>query len=172
MSEKLSGPSRRAVLRGAAWGAPAIVVVAAAPAVAASGPASVTTAVSAVRNPNNVTVTIVLSNANTGTTGPITLALTAAPTVGTAANNANVRPASSEGWTYVDRTNGPDGARIYNFTNATGVPAQQTSSGPAGTSTLVARFGINDVDGASAGSLSVAVGVTSGSASGGSGSWS
>ena len=77
-----SGLSRRTVVRTAAhsaWAAPLILAATAAPAFALSSPALITTTVSGNQSGTMLTVTVALTNANTGAAGQTTLAVTAAP---------------------------------------------------------------------------------------------
>lgn len=127
--------SRRTVLKGAAWGAPAIVVVSAAPAMAASGPAVVTTAISGSVTGTTLSVSVVLTNANTIASGLTNVTVTVTPTAVTGGSitgtNASVAGTSTAGWTGGTGTAGTGGARSFAFSNATGVPGAATPTGTA-----------------------------------------
>lgn len=168
--------SRRSVLRTgvhAAWVAPVIVAVGAAPAVAASGPALVTTTVSANHTSSDLSILVFLTNSNTGSAGLTTVAVTATPAVGTV--DANVpRIFTPDGWVYVDQSAGPLGARTFNFMRAE-IPGAASATGMFRT-TL--QFFVNvtpvpaPVGGSlSSGSIRAVPMVANGTAAEGTGSW-
>ncbi len=115
MSESTQGSSRRTVLKGAAWTAPAIVLATAAPAVALSGAANITQSASGVLDRPSLTMrtTIAYVNANTGaTTATTTVVLrSSAGQIG-----AGDPTAVSAGWAFVSVTPvGSAGIRTYTF---------------------------------------------------------
>lgn len=115
MSEPSRGSNRRAVLKGAAWTAPAIVLATAAPAFAASGAASITQAVSGVVDDDTLlmTTTVRYVNANTGAT-PATAIVRLSASAGRVATGdpTSVGP----GWAFVGVTPvGSAAIREYTF---------------------------------------------------------
>ncbi|MGA8847738.1 MAG: hypothetical protein WB471_14080 [Nocardioides sp.] len=115
-------PHRRAVLRGAAWTAPAIVLATAAPATAASGGAQVTTRISPTTDDpgHNLHIAIQFDNSGPGSTGRTTVHVTCLPTTGVV--DPTPPSAVSSGWvagkpTPTDLGNG----QIFPFTSADGI---------------------------------------------------
>ena len=114
-------PHRRAILRGAAWTAPAIVLATAAPATAASGDAQVTTTVTPTRDAGStLRVSMRFDSAGPDSTGLTTVYVTCRPTAGSV---EPTEPTSvSSGWTAgpVAPTD-PSGGQVFSFTSPDGI---------------------------------------------------
>lgn len=138
MPEHHQASSRRTVLKGAAWTAPAIVLATAAPAFAASGAASITQTVSGVVDNGTLlmTTTVNFLNTNTGaTTAGVVVRLGA-----TAGGVSGAVPtAVSDGWSFVGAT--PEGSaaiRWYSFSGT--IPGATSASGASSTRASVLSF--------------------------------
>lgn len=132
--------SRRRVLKGAAWSAPAIVLATAAPAIAASGPASVTTLAFASREGNVLDVVLTFVNQNTGSTGLTTVAVffeSTVPAEQIVPHNPTIdTDASTLPWTFTG-TGGTSPERSFSFSlPAPGIPGAPTATGPGPAQTL------------------------------------
>lgn len=116
-------PDRRTLLKGAAWSAPAIVVATAAPAMAASGPAMVTTRITPTMDDagHNLFVSMQFDNVNTGGTGLTTIFVSLLPATGVV---DPIPPTGvSNGWVAGPSTPTSVGnGRVFPFTSATGIP--------------------------------------------------
>lgn len=168
MSTTERGVSRRSVVKGAAWTAPVIVVASAAPAMAASGPAAVTTTVATAQSGSNLDVSLSFVNANMGaTSNPTTLAVRFSPTAGTVDPAAPINIVTTgAAWSYVSST--VVGTVVtFNFTS-TGIPGATT---PTGTSTCTLAFKIKVNGGTSAGAINVTANTASGAVLPGTGTW-
>ncbi|WP_139977447.1 hypothetical protein [Nocardioides litoris] len=162
MSNNEHGSSRRTVLKGAAWAAPAIVVATAAPAMAASGPALVVTTINAVRPSSNTTVnvTVSFSNSNTGGTGNTYTDVTVSqPTGNTSATPTNVMGTN---WSFESVQGTPTNQlKVWRFRNTEGIPGVATATSPPGvTSSFSFAFSTNNSS--VAGTVSAATTPTSG----------
>ncbi|WP_323792623.1 hypothetical protein [Nocardioides sp.] len=157
MPESPSASSRRSVLKGAAWTAPAIVLASAAPAFAASGAASITqTVVGVLDRPNlKMTTTVDYNNLNTGAT-----TATAIVTLRSSAGQIATGDPSfvSDGWTFSGVT--PAGSafiREYTFNGAIPGAPDASSTQP---SSLVFTVGVEPaVGGLVGGSIDVTTSV-------------
>ncbi len=168
MSDHDAGTSRRRVIKGAVWTAPAIVIATAAPAFAASGPAAVTTTVRpATHSDTKLPITIDFLNRNTGATGLTNVFVKFTPTAGTVTKSsvADVAP----GWTFNGSSNDA-AAPTLAFSHATGIAGAPTASGTA-TTTLSFTATVVPVAGQSAGTIAVSVSPSTGSITGGNGGW-
>ena len=164
-------PSRRTVIGGAAWAAPAIVVAAAAPAFAASGPASVTTTVRPASDANGrLPITIDFLNRNTGSTRLTTVIVTLTPTP----LFGSVTPGSAVdvtgGWTFLGSGNSTT-APTFSFSKSTGIDGAATSTGTATTTLSFAVTVVPNQLGQSAGTIDVIVSPGNGSVASGDGLW-
>lgn len=166
------GTTRRAVIRTAghtAWAAPVIIAATTAPAFAASGAAAITTVIGGARSGtlgDTLTITTTLTNSNTGAGGATTLVVQATPTTVTTINGGAPTNVTA-GWTFAGEDGTPD-SRIYTFTR----PDIEGAATPAGTSTTPLAFDVTLTLGTIfSGDLTATPSVTSGTASGGSGSW-
>lgn len=137
-SQRNRPSSRRTVLRGAAWSAPAIVIATAAPAYAASGAASITQTVSGVVDSGTLvmTTTVDFLNSNTGaTTATVVVRLGAS-----AGQVSGAAPgAVSPGWAFVSSTPAGSAAiRWYTFSGT--IPGATDASGPSSVAASVLSF--------------------------------
>ncbi len=159
MSDSMQGPHRRSVLKGAAWTTPAIVLATAAPAMAASGPASVAqSAVGVVDRPNlKMTTTVSFSNANTGA-APATVEVRVAASAG--GISADDPTGVTGGWSFTGAT--PVGsAAIRTFTFMGTIPGAATATSTQASS-LGFTVGVTTaVGGLVSGNLRVTTVVTS-----------
>jgi hypothetical protein len=132
MSEKHL--SRRRVVAGAAWTAPAIVVASAVPAYALSGPANVLITFGPTsRTGDQLSVDMEWVNRNTEPTGLMTTAVYFTPTIGFG-TIPKLDPvidagASTPGWTFVGSNNN-EADRSFSFTRAApGIPGAPDALG-------------------------------------------
>ncbi len=167
------GISRRAVVRTAghaAWMAPAIVAASAAPSFAASGPAAISTTVTGSRSEGMLTVTVTLTNANTGAAGPTALSVgvTPLPNGGTVLS-ADPTMVSADGWSF-DSRSGNSGGRTYFFSRPD-VAGAATSTGTASTTLVFAVPVVESIAMISTGRLVATPIVTNGAATSGASTW-
>lgn len=163
--------SRRRVIKGAAWAAPVIVMASAAPAFAASGPASVsTTVLPATDSGGRLPVTINFLNRNTESTGLTTVIVTFTPTPGFGSVTKDEAFEVTPGWNYLGSGNSTT-APTFSFSRAAGIDGAASSTGTA-TTTLSFEVGVvGNALGQSAGTISVSIIPTRGNTAGGSGAW-
>lgn len=179
MVDPSSTPSRRSVVRGAAWSAPVIVLATAAPAVAASGPASVVTTVPPTSDNSATTlpVTINFTNSNTGSTGLTTVTVRFQVAGFLTIPEGSVTDAAPTGVTPGWVPGVPTGTgtnRVFTFTKAApGIAGTATGTATPVTTTLSFTVGITRqaVTGLSAGSISVTTTAASGTVANGNGAW-
>ncbi|WP_323793744.1 hypothetical protein [Nocardioides sp.] len=171
MPEHTPGTSRRRVLKGAAWTAPAIVLATAAPTYAASGRAAVTTLVLPATHTHGVlSVTIDFINRNTESTGLTTAIVTCSPTPGSGTVVRNSATRVTNGWQFIGSGNSTT-APTFSFSRDQGIDGAPTADSTA-TTRLHFRLEVlpNEV-GQSAGTISVQTIRARGDATGGSGTW-
>jgi hypothetical protein len=130
--------SRRRVVAGAAWGAPAIVVASAVPAMALSGPANVLITIPPTADSGGtLTVEAEFVNRNTGATGLITTAFFFTPTTGLGSVPAQTPTINSTGttpgWTFTGQNN-DSSDKSFSFSRAApgipGAPDATSTSDP------------------------------------------
>lgn len=170
-----SRPHRRALIKGAAWTAPAIVLATAAPATAASGAADVITTIPPTMDTYNgpgedgtLPVLINFTNTNTGSTGSVSITVTF---LGVIAGVTADRPTDvSPGWSFVSPAEGNQFNRRFTFMNPVGIAGAGT---PTGTAESSLAFTIRTVTATttSNGAITTTATAASGQIRPGSGSW-
>lgn len=171
MPEHIPGSTRRHVLKGAAWSAPAIVLATAAPSFAASGRAAVTTLVlPATHTHGELSVTIDFVNRNTGSTGLTTTIVTFTPAPGFGSVVPDSATRVTNDWRFIGSGNSTT-APTFSFSRTQGIDGAPTATTTA-TTRLYFRLRVEpNAAGQSAGTISTMTIVREGDTTAGRGSW-
>lgn len=131
MPEHTPSTSRRRLLHGAAWTAPAIVLATAAPSFAASGRANVTATVTPTADADGkLPVTIEFRNRNTGSTGQANVFVRFTPNPASGTVEPNSATEVTNGWTSIGSSSDPSRPN-FTFVSPTGIPGASTPDGIA-----------------------------------------
>ena len=172
MPEHIPSTSRRRILHGAAWTAPAIVLATAAPAFAASGRANVTSFVLPTADVDGkLPVTIQFRNRNTGSTGQTNVFVRFTPNPASGTVQPDSATDVTNGWRSIGSSSDPTKPN-FTFVSATGIPGASTPDGIAESSfSFVVTVLPATPSGVSAGTITVAATLTEGDFTGVTGTW-
>lgn len=171
MPEHVPGSTRRHVLKGAAWSAPAIVLATAAPSYAASGRANVTTIVLPTADADGkLPVTLEFRNRNTESTGRTNVFVRFTPYPASGMVEPNSAVEVTNGWTSIGSSPDPTMPN-FTFVSATGIPGASTPDGIAVSSFSFEVTVLPGAGGLSAGTITVAATLGQGDFTGTTGTW-